>query len=88
MHFRLSGYLHCLLCTGEFGVVYRAKLLRKQGKNKPELVAVKTMRGTFELETTNACICMADSEVYIIANLISSSMNVNFSKRINIAGIV
>ena len=45
--------MHCLLCVGEFGVVYRAKLLRKQGRNKPELVAVKTMQGTFELETTS-----------------------------------
>ena len=70
--FTLSGYLHCLLCVGEFGVVYRAKLLRKQGKNKPELVAVKTMRGMFELGTTSVC---------GLTNLISSS-NVNFSKRI------
>ena len=68
--------LHCLAtytvyCVGEFGVVYRAKLLRKQGRNKPELVAVKTMRGTFELEITSAC---------GLTSLISSS-NVNFSKR-------
>ena len=42
-------WFNCLLCTGEFGVVYRAKL-RKQGRNKTELVAVKTMRGVFELE--------------------------------------
>ena len=32
---------------GEFGVVYRAKLLRKQGKSEPGFVAVKTMRGKF-----------------------------------------
>ena len=47
-------WFNCLLCTGEFGVVYRAKLLRKQGRNKTELVAVKTMRGLFELETVLA----------------------------------
>ena len=37
-------------CVGEFGVVYRANLLRKQGKTEPEFVTVKTMRGVFELE--------------------------------------
>ena len=71
-------------CVGEFGVVYRAKLLRKQGRSKPELVAVKTMRGTFELETTSAC---GLTVRYIIASLISSS-NVNFFKRINIKRIM
>ena len=41
--------LHFLLCTGEFGVVYRAKLLRKQGKSDPGFVAVKTVRGVLQL---------------------------------------
>ena len=35
-------------CVGEFGVVYRAKLLRKQGRSEPGFVAVKTMRGMFD----------------------------------------
>ena len=34
---------------GEFGVVYRAKLLIKQGKSEPGFVAVKTMRGMLQL---------------------------------------
>ena len=52
-------FAHFIYCVGEFGVVYRAKLLRKQGRSDPGFVAVKTMRGifskpcTFELETTN-----------------------------------
>ena len=33
------------MIIGEFGVVYRGKLLRKQGRNRPGFVAVKTMRG-------------------------------------------
>ena len=36
-------------CIGEFGVVYRAKLLRKQGRSDPGFVAVKTMRGMLQL---------------------------------------
>ena len=48
--------LHFLLCTGEFGVVYRAKLLRKQGKSDPGFVAVKTMRGVLQLGNKQWCI--------------------------------
>ena len=50
---RQCGYSHpgFALSThiGEFGVVYRAKLLRKQGRSEPEFVAVKTMRGMLQL---------------------------------------
>ena len=50
-------------CVGEFGVVYRAKLLRKQGKSEPGFVAVKTMRGMtmFELRDMHT---WPDSEIY------------------------
>ena len=44
---------HMVVCTvsrvGEFAVVYRAKLLRKQGKSDPGFVAMKTMRGVLQL---------------------------------------
>jgi len=36
--------------VGEFGVFHRGKLLRKQGRNKPGFVAVKTMRGMSDNE--------------------------------------
>ena len=39
--------IHAIHAVGEFGVVYRAILLKKQGMNRPGFVAaVKTMRGT------------------------------------------
>ena len=60
----LCVYLHSMysltspsnMIIGEFGVVYRGKLLRKQGRNRPGFVAVKTMRGrknTIMLECPN-----------------------------------
>ena len=40
--------MHAVCAVGEFGVVYRAVLLKKQGMNRPGFVAaVKTMRGTY-----------------------------------------
>ena len=59
---------HMVVCTvsrvGEFGVVYRAKLLRKQGKSDPGFVAMKTMRGVLQL---------GSKQCYIIAGLVSTS---------------
>ena len=50
-----GGFALSILCTGEFGVVYRAKLLRKQGKCDPGFVAVKTMRGMLQLGSNQWC---------------------------------
>ena len=33
------------LCSGEFGVVYRAHLIGRGNSTVPELVAVKTLKG-------------------------------------------
>ena len=45
----VGGFVLFTLYVGEFGVVYRAKLLRKQGRSEPGFVAVKTMRGMLQL---------------------------------------
>ena len=51
----LGGFALSILCTGEFGVVYRAKLLKKQRKCDPGFVAVKTMRGMLQLGGNQWC---------------------------------
>ena len=74
-----GGLALSILRTGEFGVVYTAKLLRKQGKCDPGFVAVKTMRGMLQLGSNQWC---------IIASLVSTS-NVRMQCKIfNFIGIV
>ena len=78
----LGGFALSILCTGEFGVVYRAKLLKKQRKCDPGFVAVKTMRGMLQLGGNQLC---------IIAGLVSTSnvrIQCKIFQRINFIGIV
>ena len=44
-------------CTGEFGVVYQGQLLPKNNA-MPEVVAIKTLKGTKYNNIINGCMCV------------------------------
>ena len=43
----LPFFVTCILFAGEFGIVYKAHLIKWHGNGDPKIVAVKTLKGVY-----------------------------------------